>query len=153
MTASSKATYTLDGLADALLYARRYKRAADELRSYYVPRGKAFRRAFGLASERDLEASDRRYYLRHLLDRTLRSMLSFSSPTSGYLEAPRELFEFASRFQPEIDRASAELQRVLRTMLIALLEELVTRKTVTADDLKAHGFDAAKAAPDPDDFW
>ena len=93
--------------------------------------------------------------LGYLLDSTTRSMLSFSSPVSGYLEAPRELVEFAGRFLPDVDRASAELNRALRRMLMALLEELVAtgRSTVTADDLKALGFDHTKEAPDPDDFW
>lgn len=108
-----------------------------------------------MASERDSETPERKRYLGYLLESTLRSMLSFSSPISGYLEAPRELVAFAEQFLPDIYRARAEMDRVLRTMLMALLEELVAtgRTTVTADDVRAHGFDPTTEAPDPDDFW
>jgi hypothetical protein len=155
MAASSDKTYTLDDLANALLDARRYERAAEELRDYFVPRAATFRQAFGMAGDHGADPRDPRRHLGHLLDRTVRSMLSFSSPTSGYLEAPRELVEFAERFRPDISRASAELDRELRKMLLALLEELVApgRTTVTGRDLLAHGFDPATKAPDPDDFW
>lgn len=92
--------------------------------------------------------------LGYLLDSTIRSMLSFSSPTSGYLEAPRELIEFVEGFRCDIARASAELDRVLRTMLLALLAELVApgKTTVMGRDLRKHGFDPDAAAPDPYDF-
>src|SRR5690349_16318508 len=114
-------TYDLADLADALLQARRFEHAADPLRDHFTRRGQAFERAFGLVRA---QSEDRRAgALLHLLESTLRSMLSFSSPTAGFLEAPRELVEFAQRFTPEIERANAELDRVLRAMLFALLDE------------------------------
>ena len=148
-------TYTLDDLASALLSARLYEQAADELRDYHVPRAAAFRRAFGMKEDAELVWRRREQAAAHLLHSTLSSMLSFRAPHEGYLAAPRELVELAEPFLPEIMRASGELQVALRKLLLSLLEVLVApgRATVTGHDLLAHGFDPARAAPDPLDFW
>lgn len=139
---------TLDDLADALLGARSNERSTGAMRDYNGPRGEAFKQAFGL---RDDDRRKPDMYLIHLVNSTLESMLSFRSPVAGYMEAPRELVELAERFMPEIQHANDELDRALRKILRASLEELVEpgRTTVTARDLIDHGFDPAPEAPDP----
>lgn len=153
MTASPDGkTYTLDDLADALLTADSHRTDIEPFRDYYVPRGEAFKRAFGLVAA---PFEDRRRNLGYLLAGTIQSLRSCSSPVAGVLEAPPEFVEFAERFLPEIDRASAEFRRAVRKMLLALLEELVApgKTTVTAQELKTQGFDPATQAPNPDDYW
>lgn len=153
-------TYTLDNLADALLDAEEYREAAEPLRDYYVPRGEAFKRAFGLLVPADETWPHRQRILGKQVDDTVGAMRSFKSPTSGWLNIPSEgselykLFEIAARFAPEVARASADLERVLRRMLMALLEDLILpeRRTVTGRDLVENGFDPAAESPDLFDF-
>jgi hypothetical protein len=77
---------------------------------------------------------------------------SLGSPFDGYIEMPQAIGAAWSRFAPAIDAAVQSLRVAVDTMLVELLAALypdAAGRVVTADELRAHGFDPDARAPDP----
>lgn len=78
------------------------------------------------------------------------------SPFSVYLEAPLAIIAAQQRFASDVDPRVVELRRALDAMVLDLVRALhpeAAGRQISADELRANGFDPNRREPDPDEFW
>ena len=84
------------------------------------------------------------------------SLLSLNSPFASYLEAPDAVINMWRVHGGRINATMAAAEECLTDLLIDLVAEIwevPASLFVTDSDLRRHGFDTSRSAPDPDDYW
>jgi len=125
---------------------------APPMPEWVVERALEFRGDEGLRDEED----DWHVWVHRLALDVEKRSASLHGPFSGYLEAPIAVIAASGRFGPRVNERVASLRSALDEMLFELLTVLFpeeARRSVSGDELRAHGFDPDRREPDPDDYW
>ncbi|MDO9410071.1 hypothetical protein [Patulibacter sp.] len=172
--------YAFSDLFDAWSGFREYGSKHPDLAEHHTRRYAAFSKAFGVdlgevpidappvpewavetftrfgGGDLESRAEDWPEWLHRLALQVEERGRSIYSPFSSYLEAPLAVIAANARFgEPIRDRVHAlraELRSTAFELLSAVFPEAAGLR-ITADEVRASGFDPDTRAPDPDDYW
>lgn len=146
--------YGIRDLALAHVHAARFADKHPDLASFHTRRLQAFSAAFAAGAVGKVDPFDRDC-LEGLAESTVRILVGLHSPFASYLEAPSCIIDLyvvhARPLGESLDRARHALEDLLAGVL-ASLHGLPGDRTVTADELRAHGLDPATPWPDELDY-
>lgn len=168
MNESENQHYTFNDFLDAWRAARRWVGAHPDLADYHGDRYRAFASVFGadlneapdpgppvpdwLASEPNVW----RFYIHPFVLSAEDQARKYSSPWSGYLEAPTAIHRihrrYSAKIQAALESAQSETRQMCNDLLAALYPEAAAN-TITADQLRMAGFDPDRREPCEYDYW
>jgi hypothetical protein len=144
--------FSLKDLMLARRDARRFRNAHPDLRDYHAGRADALGRAFGL--EPGKTRGDRG--LLSLLEATESQLDAVASPFERFLEAPKSVVALHRRHGEAITACIDALGGALVDLLIDLVADILQLDrgtTVSETAVRDCGFDPARPAPDPYEYF
>ena len=159
------ARFTIADLAGALFNAEKFKDAHIDREKYHSNRYQAMARAFGVTQvwsngrfEDGGVSETETFAALDLAASCVRSLvrLSYSSPFSGYLEAPENIIELHKEFDKTIRDGISQAEAGVMNLLVATLPlalDIPSDRRVSFEDLLENGLDTSLHYPDEYDYF